>query len=144
MGLLGTLCGPPAWQQSSEWTSSGGTATAYVAKASSSSLTRLSRPFSRCYVRATRVEHITRRRHRMMTAHAHESVQTGSPSTWRPRPGYFLPFSARLPARPASGLMAAADAFEPDGMLDSEKNLRVLWVRALLAAAGELRRSRRL
>lgn len=29
-------------------------------------------------------------------------------------------------------------AFEPDGMLDSEKNLRVLWVRALLAAAGEL------
>ena len=31
-----------------------------------------------------------------------------------------------------------ADAFEPDGMLDSEKNLRVLWVRALLAAAGEL------
>ena len=30
-------------------------------------------------------------------------------------------------------------AFEPDGMLDSEKNLRVLWVRALLAAAGELK-----
>jgi hypothetical protein len=29
-------------------------------------------------------------------------------------------------------------AFEPEGMLDSEKNLRVLWVRALLAAAGEL------
>ena len=29
-------------------------------------------------------------------------------------------------------------AFELDGMLDSEKNLRVLWVRALLAAAGEL------
>lgn len=29
-------------------------------------------------------------------------------------------------------------AFEPQGMLDSEKNLRVLWVRALLAAAGEL------
>ena len=29
-------------------------------------------------------------------------------------------------------------AFEPDGMLDSEKNLRVLWVRALLASAGEL------
>ncbi len=29
-------------------------------------------------------------------------------------------------------------AFEPDGMLDSEKNLRVLWVRALLAAAGKL------
>mmetsp|Transcript_89268 Transcript_89268/g.171190 ORF Transcript_89268/g.171190 Transcript_89268/m.171190 type:complete len:451 (+) Transcript_89268:111-1463(+) len=29
-------------------------------------------------------------------------------------------------------------AFEPQGMLDSEKNLRVLWVRALLAAAGRL------
>ena len=29
-------------------------------------------------------------------------------------------------------------AFEPDGMLDSSKNLRVLWVRALLSAAGEL------
>ena len=29
-------------------------------------------------------------------------------------------------------------AFEPEGMLDSEKNLRVLWVRALLSAAGEL------
>jgi len=29
-------------------------------------------------------------------------------------------------------------AFEPDGMLDSEKNLRVLWVRALLASAGQL------
>ena len=29
-------------------------------------------------------------------------------------------------------------AFEPDGMLDSEKNLRVLWVRALLAAAGKM------
>ena len=28
--------------------------------------------------------------------------------------------------------------FEPDGMLDSSKNLRVLWVRALLAASGEL------
>ena len=29
-------------------------------------------------------------------------------------------------------------AAEPDGMLDSSKNLRVLWVRALLAAAGRL------
>ena len=29
-------------------------------------------------------------------------------------------------------------AFEPYGMLDSEKNLRVLWVRALLAASGKL------
>ena len=29
-------------------------------------------------------------------------------------------------------------SFEPDGMLDSSKNLRVLWVRALLAASGEL------
>ncbi|KAL1510607.1 hypothetical protein AB1Y20_006908 [Prymnesium parvum] len=29
-------------------------------------------------------------------------------------------------------------AFEPEGMLDSSKNLRVLWVRALLAASGRL------
>ena len=30
-------------------------------------------------------------------------------------------------------------AFEPDGMLDSSKNLRVLWVRALLASCGQLK-----
>jgi len=30
-------------------------------------------------------------------------------------------------------------AFEPEGMLDSSKNLRVLWVRALLNSAGELK-----
>ena len=30
-------------------------------------------------------------------------------------------------------------AAEPEGMLDSSKNLRVLWVRALLAAAGNLK-----
>jgi len=29
-------------------------------------------------------------------------------------------------------------AFEPDGMLDSSKNLRVLWVRALLASSDQL------
>ena len=29
-------------------------------------------------------------------------------------------------------------ALEPEGMLDSSKNLRVLWVRALLAASGKL------
>ena len=31
-----------------------------------------------------------------------------------------------------------AYAFEPEGLLDSSKNLRVLWVRALLNSAGQL------
>ena len=53
-------------------------------------------------------------------------------------PWVFCSIFSRSFACPCLRLMAAADAFEPDGMLDSEKNLRVLWVRALLAAAGEL------
>lgn len=47
-------------------------------------------------------------------------------------------FAQKLLDQVFEGAFKLLYAFEPDGMLDSSKNLRVLWVRALLAASGEL------
>ena len=65
---------------------------------------------------------------------------SGGPPGGGPPPGGPPP---RTPAQQAvdklfETIFPLLYAFEPDGMLDSEKNLRVLWVRALLASAGEL------
>jgi len=73
-------------------------------------------------------------------------VQTGGPPGSGPPAGGGPPKGGPPPRTLAQKVVDAIFeaafpllyAFEDGGMLDSEKNLRVLWVRALLAAAGEL------